>query len=109
MVQQYPKPTYKRQKKARNNPVPTINDICRYTGRTYASTHEVFFGSGERQLSIKYSMQVKVCDEIHKQIHAHPLSGLDLALKKEYQAIFESRYGHEFYMKCFTVDYINGY
>jgi hypothetical protein len=106
----YPKPTYKRRvEKAKQNKVPTINDICRYTGKTYASTHEVFFGSGERQLSIRYGMQVKVCDEIHKQIHAHPLSGLDLALKKEFQAKFEQDHGHELYMKCFMVDYIAAY
>jgi hypothetical protein len=54
-------------------------------------------------------MQVKVCDEIHKQIHAHPLSGLDLALKKEFQSIFEQDHGHELYMKCFMVDYIAAY
>lgn len=110
LVQPIPKPSYKRRvPRARNNPKPTINDICRYCGTVFAQTHEIFEGTGRRQLSIRYKMQVKVCDRCHKDIMSHPLTGRDLELKKECQAIFEQQYGHEFYMKCFVVDYINGY
>jgi hypothetical protein len=104
----FPKPKLKKHR-AKNNPTPTINDICRYTLQPYAQTHECFFGTGQRQLSIKYGLQVKVCDRIHRQIHANPLTGLDMELKKEYQEKFEAQWGHDFYMKCFMVDYIKGY
>jgi hypothetical protein len=40
---------------------------------------------------------------------SHLLTGRDLKLKKEFQAIFEEQYGHDFYMTCFVVDYIRGY
>jgi hypothetical protein len=105
LINQYPKPKLKKQRKAKNNPVTTINDICRYSLQPFASTHEVFFGRGQRQLSIKYGLQVKVCDRIHKQIHANPLTGLDLELKKEFQQKFIDTYGYNFWMKTFMRDY----
>jgi hypothetical protein len=107
-VQPIPKPKRKKHR-AKNNPKPTADDICRYCSSIFASTHEVFEGTGRRQLSIKYKMQVKVCDMCHKDIQSHPLTGRDMALKKEYQAIFEAQHGHDLYMKCFMVDYIRGY
>ena len=110
ILQAYPKPKYKRRvTKAKNNPKPTIDDICRYCKTPYASTHEVFEGTGRRQLSIQHGMQVKLCNGCHADIQQHPLQGEDLKLKKEFQAKFEQEYGHEFYMKCFVVDYIRGY
>ncbi len=94
---------------AKKNSVPTENDICIFCSKNYASTHEVFEGTGRRQLSIQYGMQVKLCNECHRDIQTHPLQGRDLKLKKEFQIKFEQERGHEFYMKCFVVDYINGY
>lgn len=104
----FPKHKLKKHR-AKNNPKPTIDDICRYCLQPYAQTHEVFEGTGRRQLSIKYKMQVKLCNGCHEDIQTHPLQGRDLELKKEFQAIFEKEHGHEFYMKCFMVDYIRGY
>lgn len=105
----FQKPKYKKQKRAKNNPVPTINDLCRYTQTPYAQLHEVFFGTGERQLSIKYKMQVRLSNDLHRELHANPLRGLDIELKKEFQEKFESEYGHEKFMKTFMADYIRGY
>jgi hypothetical protein len=107
LVQQFPKPKLKKQRKARYNHIPTINDICRYTGLPYAENHEVFFGKGRRQLSIIYGLQVRVSSKIHADIHAHPLRGLDLDLKKEYQEIFENKYGHEMFVGLFGRDYLS--
>lgn len=104
-VQQYPKPK-KRRKRAKNNPKPTAEDACRYCSAIYASTHEVFEGTGRRQLSIKHKMQVKVCDKCHKDIMSHPLAGRDLALKKEYQAKFEQEHGHDEFMRIFGRNYL---
>jgi hypothetical protein len=57
-------------------------------------------------LSIRYGLQVKVCNRLHKQIHANPLTGLDLELKKEYQAKFESEHGHDEFMRIFGRNYL---
>lgn len=103
----FPKPKCKKgnSRRPKNNPRPTINDICRYTGKPYASTHEVFFGTGERQLSIMFGMQVKVSNDIHRQIHDNPLTGLDLELKREFQTKFVEKHGYDMYMKTFGRDY----
>lgn len=102
----FPKPKFKkRAPKAKNNPVPTIDDRCRYCSTCFAQTHEVFEGTGRRQLSIRYGMQIKVCNDCHRDIQQHPLQRRDLELKKEFQAKFEQEYGHEVYMKSFGRDY----
>lgn len=106
MVQPLPKPKFKKHRPLYNHR-PTVNDICRYTGQAYAETHEVFFGKGKRQLSIKYGLQVKVSSDIHQDIHRNPMKGLDLELKKEYQSIFEAKYGHEMFMELFGKNYIS--
>jgi hypothetical protein len=106
LVQTFPKPKVKKHK-VKYNHVPTIHDRCRYTGQPYAETHEVFYGNGKRQLSIKYGMQVKVSNDIHSDIHRYPLKGLDLDLKKEFQGIFESKYGHSKFMQLFGRNYLN--
>ena len=104
-VQQYPKPSHERRKRAKNNPMPTAEDFCIYCGTPYAQTHEVFEGTGRRQLSIIHKLQVKVCNDCHRDIQTHPLSGRDLALKKEYQQKFIDQYGYERWMKEFQRDY----
>lgn len=64
----YPKPQFKKQKKAKNNPKPTENDICYYTGQPYATTHEVFEGNGKRQISIENHYQIKINQSDHNKI-----------------------------------------
>jgi hypothetical protein len=100
-----PKPKHKR-KRALNNPKPTFDDICRYCGARYAQTHEVYEGNGRRQLSIRYGMQVKVCDRCHKDIMSHPLTGRDLELKKEFQAKFELTGTREEFRRLFGKSYL---
>jgi hypothetical protein len=102
----YPKPKHKKQRRAVNNPLPTIDDICRYDGRPYAQTHEVYEGNGRRQLSIKYKMQVKVCDECHRDIQLHPLQWRDLELKQEFQRKFEQEHSREEFRKLFGKSYL---
>jgi len=107
MIYPAPKPKPRKQSRARNNPKPTIDDICRYDGTPYAQTHEVYEGNGRRQISIKYHMQVKVCDECHKDIQLHPLQGKDLELKQEFQRKFEAE-GHsrDEFRKLFIFSYL---
>jgi len=111
-----PKPKLKKQRKAKNNPKPTDQDLCKECGMNYAATHEVFFGTGQRQLSIKYGMQVKLCyyhhrangDELNgiKQYGVHFNRRQDLRYKQQFQQLFEYKYGHEKFMQTFMKDYI---
>jgi hypothetical protein len=102
-----PKPKYHKQQKAKNNPMPTAEDICRWHQTPYAQTHEVYEGNGRRQLSIKYKMQVKVCDACHRDIQLHPLQGRDLELKQEFQRKFEAAgNSRKFFRKLFSVSYL---
>ena len=104
----FPKKKYKRRvPKAKNNPKPTENNICWVCQKPYASTHEIFFGSGERQLSIRYGMQVNLCIEHHKNLHYNPLKGLDIEFKKMAQKNFELLHGHEKYMQIFETNYLD--
>jgi hypothetical protein len=107
MINPVPKPKLHKQKRAVNNPIPTAQDYCRYCGTSYASTHEVYEGSGRRQISIRYGMQVKLCIPCHKDVQEHPLEGRDLELKQEFQRKFEAE-GHsrEEFRKLFISSYL---
>lgn len=103
----YPKPKYKK-KRAKNNPVPTYDQVCRYhPNRHYAQTHEVYEGNGRRQLSIQYGMQVHLCPECHREVHANPLRGKDLELKQEFQRKFETQHGRDMFIKTFMRNYLD--
>lgn len=103
----FPKPEHKKKNKALNNPVPTENDTCWICQKPYAQTHEIFYGNGKRQLSIKYGQQVKLCNEHHRQVHKNPNQGLDKELKQMAQKNFEAFHGHKKYMELFTINYLD--
>lgn len=103
-----PKPKKKR-KRAKNNPKPTANDICQYPGcgRPFAQLHEVFFGSGRRQLSIKYGLQVRLCAEHHLGVLGpHQNREYDLQLKREAQAKFERIHSRVEFVRIFGRNYL---
>lgn len=102
-----PKPKYKKQRKAKNNPVPTDQDLCRICGKPYAELHEVFYGK-DRQKSIEWGMQIRLCDEHHRigNLAVHNNHELDLKLKRTYQKQFEEQYGHEKFMEVFNRNYL---
>ncbi|MEN6316703.1 MAG: hypothetical protein ABFD25_20900 [Clostridiaceae bacterium] len=104
LVQTFPKAKVKKHRPLYNHR-PTANDICRKCGTAYAQTHEVFEGTGRRQLSIKYGMQVKLCWKCHAEVPNDPL--FDLSLKREYQHKFERKYGHVAFMLTFGRDYLS--
>lgn len=108
MINAVPKPNYKKKGRAKRNPLPTAEDYCRYCGTPYAQTHEVYEGNGRRQLSIKYGMQVKVCNECHRDIQLHPLQGRDLELKQEFQGKFEETHSREDFVRIFGKNYLEG-
>ena len=102
----FPKPKKKKQKRALRNPIPTIHDRCRICGRPYASLHEVF-GGKNRQLSIKYGLQVRLCiEEHHPEVTDKPKGELSTSLKREYQTKFEKDHTHDEFIKLFGQNYL---
>lgn len=71
--------------------------MCFYRQTTGAERHEVFFGTGERELSILYGFQVDLSSELHWEIHAETEWGKteDLLWKQAYQTV---------YMDCMEAD-----
>lgn len=107
LVNPLPKPAKSKKKRAKNNPKPTQHDTCYICGKPYAQTHEVFYGRGKRQLSIKYGMQCKLCEEHHtgpNGIHNDPY--FDFKVKQIYQRRFEEQYRHELFIKLFGRNYL---
>ena len=94
----FPKPKTKKgnSRKAKNNPMPTINDRCIICGRPYASLHEIYYGKN-RLNSIDYGMQARLCIYHHQvgpeAVHNNP--EFDRQLKEHYQAIFEETHTRE--------------
>lgn len=102
----YPKPK-KRKKRAKNNPVPTFGARCEVCGNPYAETHEIFYGTGQRQLSIKYGIQALLCAEHHRGANGpHHNRERDLELKRRGQRDFEQWHGHEKFMELFGRNYL---
>lgn len=102
-----PKPKH-RHHRPKNNAKPTINDICEYPdcGQPYAHLHEIFFGRGKRQLSIKYGLQKRLCYEHHEgPLGPHLNRAYDLQLKREAQAEFERVYGRAEFVRLFGRNY----
>lgn len=69
---------------------------CRICGTTQdLHSHEVFYGTANRQKSIKDKMVVYLCGYHHNLSDAgvHNNKSWDLTLKKEAQEIWENTYG----------------
>lgn len=105
----FPKPDKKKQKRAKNNPKPTIEDKCYVCNAPYAATHEVFYGRGKRQLSIKYKMQAKLCYEHHEHTRTgiHFDKRFDFKVKQIYQRKFEKEYSREKFIEVFGRNYLD--
>jgi hypothetical protein len=106
-VEQFQKPKLKKQKRAKNNPRPTEFDTCFVCGKKYAETHEVF-GGNKRQKSIKYKMQIKLCNNHHTGAEGiHRDTRFNFKVKQIYQRRFEEQYSHELFMQEFGKDYLS--
>lgn len=73
------------------------NRICFHRETGGAERHEVFFGTGQRDISIEYGFQVDLCPELHWEIHQETEWGRkeDLLWKQTYQTV---------YMDCLEAD-----
>lgn len=74
-----------------------VNDLseCFICGRPHPHKHEIFFGrTGNREKSIEDGMVIALCYEHHEGIFSpHRNREFDLTLKRNAQAIWESKYG----------------
>jgi len=102
----FPKPETKKRR-AKSNPRPTGQDWCVICGKPYAELHEVF-GGKNRQASIKYNMQIRLCGYHHRYgEHAiHKDKEFRQQVQARYQQKFEKIYGHEKFMQVFGRNYI---
>ena len=96
---------------SKRNPKPTIDDLCAVCEKPYAATHEVYFGTANRQISIAYGFQEKLCykhhnDPSNKVSNPHFNIEVDDALKQKFQRIFEETHTREEFMKLIGRNYI---
>lgn len=66
--------------------------------------HEIFFGSGRRDLSKVYGLVVPLCEQCHRGtngVHGKNGHELDLQLKAIGEAAFESHYPESNFIKVF--------
>lgn len=70
--------------------------------------HEIFYGSGRRQLSIKYGLVVPLCARHHNMskdgVHFNQI--LNLKLKQQGQKAFEHKYPDLDFVKIFGRNYL---
>jgi hypothetical protein len=96
----------KKQKKARNNPVPTIDVRCRFhPGRGFSQTHEPLGGCC-RQNSIEDGLQVPLCIDCHNEVTFNPKGEKALQLKREMQMKYEETHTREEYLRRYMKSYL---
>ena len=96
------KPKLKKHR-AKNNPKPTIKDRCVLCDKPYAQLHEIYFGKN-RQVSIEYGLQVRVCDVHHRLIHKDTM--MDACFKRDCQKEFEKTHTREEFMRLIGRNYL---
>lgn len=105
--------------KSKRNPKPTEDDICSVCHTPYAHTHEVFFGTANRRISIEYGFQEKLCAFHHQHWenapHVKPYKNdidtpdawFDKGLKQKHQARFEETHSREEFMQLIGRNYLD--
>lgn len=78
-------------------------DKCVVCGKKRDNLHEVFYGTGKRQLSIKYGCVIPLCYQCHIKIHKD--SVLSIIWKVKCQEMFEKAYPNLDFMEIFGKSY----
>ena len=83
----------------RRTPLPVEQEceICGYFCQ--CARHEIFYGTANRKLSIKWGMVIFICPACHRQVHDDP--DLRDELEAKYQQRFEEQYPDEKFMAIF--------
>ncbi len=67
----FPKPGSAKKKKKANGYKDKPYRVCYYCGTPNAERHEVYPGTGRRQICIDEGFQVDLCPDCHRAIHAN--------------------------------------
>ncbi|MBQ6546910.1 MAG: hypothetical protein IJL74_02805 [Bacilli bacterium] len=78
-------------------------DKCIMCPKKRDNLHEVFYGTGKRQLSIKYGCVIPLCYKCHLRIHKD--SVLSIIWKVRCQEMFEKVYPNLDFMEIFGKNY----
>lgn len=78
-------------------------DKCVICGKKRDNLHEIFFGAGKRQLSIKYGCVIPLCYQCHIRIHKD--SVLSIIWKVKCQEMFEKVYPNLDFLEIFGKNY----
>ena len=76
---------------------------CVICGKKRDNLHEVFYGTGKRQLSMKYGLVLPLCFNCHNKIHSD--SNLSILWKVRSQNIFEKTYPDLNFLEIFGKNY----
>lgn len=93
----------------RRNPRPTEDDLCAVCGAPYASLHEVYYGTANRQISIRHGFQERLCPIHHNEpgfSNPHHNRSVDLALREKHQRLFEETHTRDEFMKLIGRNYL---
>ena len=106
MITPVPKPNYKKQGRAKRNPLP-VEKKCYITGATEGLHKHHIFGGANRKLSEQYGLYVYLIPEYHtgdKGVHFN--REFDLQLKREGQRKFEETHSREDFRRIFGKSYL---
>ena len=90
----FPKPRATKKKLLCNGYKDKPNRYCMYCGTAYAERHEVFPGSGNRQISIREGFQVDVCSAHHAELQNNITKWAqeeNLRLRQMFQSEWENK------------------
>lgn len=87
--------------------MPKYDDICSICGNIGAELHEVYYGKN-RQLSIQYKMQIRLCANHHRigKSAIHNDKDFSDRIKREYQEKFIVMYPDLDFVKIFGKNYL---
>ena len=90
----FPKPQDKKPKKKQNGFKDKPKRICYYCGTAGAERHEVYPGTGRRQICIDEGFQVDLCRECHQMMHENATAeaqARNLYWRQKYQSEYEAK------------------
>ena len=83
-------------------------DKCYFCGRPREAIHEIYFGTGNRKVSIEKGFCVGLCNQHHNMSNdsVHFNRSKDLHLKKLYQEEYEKTHTREEFIKLIGRSFI---
>jgi hypothetical protein len=84
-------------------------DKCFFCGKPAECIHEVYFGTANRQISIKNGFCAGLCHKEHNMSNSsvHYNRAMDLILKKEYQKEYEKTHTRQDFINLIGKNYLD--